>query len=373
MDIGSLKLARIMFVHKHTYAHLGGAEKSTLDLIDHFRECFGETLLLCNKGKLIDETTNFGVSCCEIGWRGCLDVMATALKVLRALAEFRPNIVHIQHRAFCGLFRIYQMLFKYRIVYTQRVEYDTLGLFTFGGDCNVAISEGVRRNMIEFLHFRKESIQMIHTGFREKRNEKRGEKEEGKLGQSELLHLLFVGSLNLRKGITILIEAMSKIDSKVTDGLLLSVAGEGELRSLVERLVDEMGLGGRVAFLGYQEDVSELMTKADCIVLPSLREGLPRVLIEGYLHGTPAIATDIPGCNEVVHRDYGILVPPGDADGLARAIERIYHDREVLPAWGALGKGRVGVKFSFEKMIRAYDCLYRSLIPVEDGSARNRP
>lgn len=90
---------------------------------------------------------------------------------------------------------------------------------------------------------------------------------------------------------------------------------------------------GCVEVRGDHEDVRPLFSEAHVCVLPSVREGMPRSLLEALANARPIITTDVPGCRETVdERVNGILVPPQDADALAEAMRDMIHRRELLPA-----------------------------------------
>lgn len=104
---------------------------------------------------------------------------------------------------------------------------------------------------------------------------------------------------------------------------------------------------GWLKLLGHRDDVSAVMAKSDLVVLPSYREGAPRALIEAGAMGKALIATDVPGCREVVeHGLNGLLVPPRDHEALAVAILKLLQDRNFREAAG---------KASRQKMERQFD------------------
>jgi glycosyltransferase involved in cell wall biosynthesis len=111
-----------------------------------------------------------------------------------------------------------------------------------------------------------------------------------------------------------------------------------------------------VDYLGSTDDVRPYIEAADCLVLPSYREGLPRVLLEGSAMGKPVIATDVPGCRDVVeHRRTGLLCEARSAEALAAAMREMI---ELAPAeranMGARGRARVEQEFCQTKVVERY-------------------
>lgn len=119
-----------------------------------------------------------------------------------------------------------------------------------------------------------------------------------------------------------------------------------------------------IHFYGYQENVIPYLAKADVVVLPSYREGMPRVLLEGMSMAKPVIATNVPGCKDMVRNGMnGFLVKVKSGDELANAILKmaaLSHDERI--ALGITGRKNVVEHYSSEAIIREYDCLLSDLM-----------
>jgi glycosyltransferase involved in cell wall biosynthesis len=112
----------------------------------------------------------------------------------------------------------------------------------------------------------------------------------------------------------------------------LELAGDGDEREALEARAHELGLDGRVRFLGSlpRDEVLALFRRADAALLSSAWENFPHTLVEALAVGTPAIATDVGGVPEIVtDGENGLLVPAGDPDALAAAIRRFTGDEEL--------------------------------------------
>ena len=139
--------------------------------------------------------------------------------------------------------------------------------------------------------------------------------------------LAFAGRLTAQKSLGIAFDALARVD-----GVALFIAGEGDERGPLERRVEELGLQERVRFLGAQPRarVVELFAAADASILSSTWENFPHTVVEALAVGTPVIATTVGGVAEVVHDgENGLLVAPGDAPALARAIATYFADAEL--------------------------------------------
>ena len=136
--------------------------------------------------------------------------------------------------------------------------------------------------------------------------------------------LAFAGRLTSQKALDDALDAIAAVPE-----VSLVLLGEGPERDRLERRSTELGLDGRVRFLGggTREDVLRLFRAADASLLSSAWENFPHTVVEALAVGTPVVATDVGGVAEVVHDgENGLLVPPGDADALAAAVRRLLHE-----------------------------------------------
>ncbi len=147
--------------------------------------------------------------------------------------------------------------------------------------------------------------------------------ELGLTGQA----LVFAGRLGPQKALGVAFEAIVHVPD-----VTLVVAGDGPERGALERRSRELGLDGRISFLGSvpRAQVLRLFRAADASVLPSAWENFPHTVVEALAVGCPVIATDVGGVPEVVRDgENGLLVPPGDPAALGAAIARFFADSEL--------------------------------------------
>jgi glycosyltransferase involved in cell wall biosynthesis len=154
-----------------------------------------------------------------------------------------------------------------------------------------------------------------------------------RLEESEEPFVLYAGRLSPEKGIGELVEA--------TRGMRLVVAGDGPLRTLVP---DALG------FVSHDE-LEHLYDRAAVVVLPSYREGLPICVLEAMAHGRPVVATTVGGIPQLVEDGRtGLLVEPGDAEGLRIALERLLSDAALRRRMGRAARARVQRMCSWERV-----------------------
>jgi glycosyltransferase involved in cell wall biosynthesis len=154
--------------------------------------------------------------------------------------------------------------------------------------------------------------------------------------------ILMVGRLVAEKGYLELLAAMRKVNAVLwIAGGRLASDRPSALDRVVEAIPSDPNLSTRVRLLGSRDDVPELLRAADIFTLPSHREGMPRSIIEAMLSGLPVVATDIRGAREeVVPGETGTLVPVGDTDALAAALDRFVRDKGLRARHGTAGRKR---------------------------------
>ncbi|MDT8388784.1 MAG: glycosyltransferase family 4 protein [Thiogranum sp.] len=173
--------------------------------------------------------------------------------------------------------------------------------------------------------------------------------------------VLFVGSLIPRKGAEVLIEAMNLIGQAHE----LQLAGAGAERLRLETTVGDLGLSGRVNFLGAipPAEVAGLFEQADVLVLPSYSEGRPNILMEAMAAGVPVIGSDIEGISEVISEgENGLLFAAGDAEALAGRLQELISSAELQARLTAGGRACIRDNgLSWTSAAQQYHALFAEL------------
>lgn len=190
-------------------------------------------------------------------------------------------------------------------------------------------------------------------------------RQEFRVAEDGLL-LLFVGRLVVHKDVPTLLRAVARVRAALPT-LRVVVAGDGPLKSELAREALSLSLEGVVQMIGQRDDIPELIAAADVMVLPSLREGLSNVVLEGMMGGKPVVASRAGGNVELVEDERsGLLFEIGDDAALAAILERLARDPSLRARLGAGARQRAEAEFSVISMVRAYEKHY-----AEAGS--NRP
>ncbi|MBP8951428.1 MAG: glycosyltransferase [Armatimonadetes bacterium] len=171
-----------------------------------------------------------------------------------------------------------------------------------------------------------------------------------------------VGRVEPRKDYPSLLRCAQKVCRAAPD-LHFVCVGDGRQREDMERLRDEMGLSGRVHFLGYRDDIGAILQRLDVFISTALAEGLPRVVLEAMWAGLPVVGTRVLGTEEtIIDGQQGFLVPAGDDEAMAERILQLYRDPQLREQMGQQAYERVRDKFSLDALARSIDALYRELL-----------
>jgi glycogen(starch) synthase len=186
--------------------------------------------------------------------------------------------------------------------------------------------------------------------------------------------VLFVGRLAPQKGVHTLVEAAGLLEDPSVRVLLV---GDGPERKALEREAERIDAGDRLRFLGFfaHERLPAAMAHADVLVLPSLYEELGTVLLEAMWAGLPIVASRTGGILDVIEDGVnGLLVPPGDPEALARAIDRLLADRALAYRLSEGARAR-GKDYDWEVLAERVLRVYRGvtaghLAPVGSKGAK---
>jgi glycosyltransferase involved in cell wall biosynthesis len=171
-----------------------------------------------------------------------------------------------------------------------------------------------------------------------------------------------VGSLTPEKGLAVLMQAAASWVGRYPR-LRICMVGDGVLRVPLGELARRLELGDRVVFPGIQRDVRPWLAAFDLLLMPSLHEGMGIALLEAMAMGKPVVASRTGGIPEVVvDGQTGLLVPPGDPEALAAAVDRLLRDEAARRRLGQAGQERVKQCFALEGMVRQLEAAYERLL-----------
>lgn len=165
--------------------------------------------------------------------------------------------------------------------------------------------------------------------------------------------LLQVGEFIPRKRHGDLLRAFARVKSHAR----LVLVGDGPLLSAMSKLADCLGVANRVSFLGYRSDIPALMTLSSAVILVSEQEGLPRCILEAMAIGRPVIGTRVRGTADLIENGAGILVPVGDVNAIAAAMNTILENLQAAQHMGAFGREVVS-QYDLTHILSLHEDLY---------------
>lgn len=179
--------------------------------------------------------------------------------------------------------------------------------------------------------------------------------------------IVTVANLRPEKSHETLIAAAAMIATACPE-LRYQIVGDGARRGELESLARERGVERITEFLGHREDVPALLAASDVFVLPSRSEAFPNGAIEAMAAGLPVVASAVGGLLDLIESGRtGILVPPSDPEPLAAALQALYNDPARASEIGAAARRDVLARYSFDRMVAAFEALYESELHARHG------
>ena len=168
--------------------------------------------------------------------------------------------------------------------------------------------------------------------------------------------VLYVGLLNHRKGIDIIIRTAIKLNSKK---IIFILVGDGQKKQYYEKLVEENNLTERIIFTGFRKDVYNFYSEVDLLLFPSRGEGLAGVLMESMIYGIPIVTSDISGTKDLIEDNInGFLCKTNDIDCYVKKINILLDNKELREKFITNSKIKVKKLFSWDKNIIKFKKLY---------------
>ena len=228
----------------------------------------------------------------------------------------------------------------------------------------VGVSRDVATELVERFHWPAAKVEVVYNAVcidRFGAAPSPALRQELKLGRG-LPVVLTCARLDPQKGHPTLLRAAAKLP-----GAAFVFAGEGPERGGLEDLAAELGVADRIFFLGYRSDIPELLAACDVFALPSLYEGSSLAVLEAMAAGRAVVSSKIGGTDELIEDgENGILLTPGDDEGLAAALGRLLGDEDLRRRLGAAARRRVEADFTPEAMRDRILAIYGQLL---DGGA----
>jgi len=333
---------------------------------DHDRFRYLAAHLVERPHSLVGELEAAGVECRRLGSGSGRDVSWLA-ELRRWVATAGVRVVHGHSPLPMAMARPVLRTMRPRpaLVYTEHNSWDcygtatrTLNLLTYPlDDCQLAVSAAaaaspparLARRVEVLVHGIDLEAVRAHAASRSRARAELG------LGAEDLA-VVAVANLRVEKAYDVMLDAAARVVARSPRVRFLSV-GQGPLQDELTARHRELGLGDRFRFLGFRDDVADVLAAADVFLLSSRQEGLPLSYMESAALGVPAVVTAVGGLPDVVGADCGIVVPPEDPAALADAVLRLADDPTLLAELAA-GAAAGADRFDARRAVAHQEACY---------------
>lgn len=355
----------------------GGMKNHLVSLIKHASRELFEPMAACPPGEMADELSALGIKVHRVPLTGELSLvndLKAVLAIRKLLVRNGINIMHA-HSSKAGLvgrlaarmagtpavfFTAHNSIFYESWPEWKKNLFATAERLLANNTRHIiAVSGALRNELLEREKIHRQKVVTIYNGIDPAPFNVRQDREETlrSLGIAGGRVVGVVARLAPQKGVLYFIRAAARLSE--LQGVSFIVAGDGPLRVELEEEAANLGLKDKLFFLGYRGDVDKILGCLDLLVLPSLTEGLPLIILEAMAAARPVVATTVGGIPEAVLDGVnGLLVPPGDVDALALAVGKMLENRGLAQSLGEAGRRRVLEMFSLEEMVKKTERLY---------------
>lgn len=354
-----------------TKANWGGAQKYVFDLATYFanKEC-EVAVMAGEKGVLTDGLCKEGVKTIEIKSLGrdisFVNDIRSFFHIIKILIKDRPDVVHVNSSKAGGIGALAgRLCFLNKVVFTvhgapfrenvfwlkKRIMYIFTWITCLLATDIICVSLRDAKD-ISSMPFVKNKVKTIYNGLDYSKTFKR----EGQKNRN--IRMVSIGELHRNKGYSTAILATKNLHTSL-GRVTYDIFGDGEDRLKLEELISLQDLKGVVNLLGHDGEAREKIKEYDIFLLPSVKEGLPYVLLEAGVHSLPVVASITGGVPEIIkHEATGLLVPPGDVKAIVRAVNRLDKDRNLARKLGSNLRAHLVSNFSSSKMLAETAIVY---------------
>lgn len=358
-------------IHTEASRGLGGQEKRILLEAISLRERGHSVLLVGQPASLLRrEAERAGVPFRPVRMRAVCDP-AALWGLLRVFREERPDIVHTHSSKDSWLAGLAGRLLGLTVVRTRHVSIPVSGHSLNWAyrlpHLIMTTAERIRKMLVEGGLCEQSRVKVLPTGvdlsrFREGIPPRLFRDEMGLPGGVPAVGI--VAQLRKSKGHEHFLQAARLLRDQGSNARFF-VVGDGHWRDIFREAARRLDLlDGKVSFLGYREDIPEVMAGLDLLVIASTRtEGVPQVALQAMAMGLPIVGTDVGGVPEaLLPSGAGVVVPAGDPPALAAAIRELLADPVRRARMGEAGRVYVRERHSLERMLEETVHAYEEVL-----------
>ena len=356
---------------------LGGGQRSLLLHLERLNKKRFRPFLICpSEGDLINKVQKLDIETTIIKMGSLkrlnfFSIVAAIFKLRRFIKQKNIDLIHTDaplqtfYAGIAARLTGKALIWHVRVSDPEKKLYDKF-LFYLASKL-IAVSKAVLKRF-KGLASKSDKFVVIYNGvdLKEFHHQLAGKrfKEEFEIEDDWIL-VGTLGQLIPTKGQEIFLKAAALVSKLIPNVKFIIVGNRNEeYRKKLENLSRDLGIDDKVIFTRFREDIPQIMSSFDIVVLPSYHfEGFSRVVLEAMASSKPVIATELGGNLEAVEDGTsGILVPPGNSNRLAEAILELIKDEDKRNQMGEAGRRRAERLFSIEKNIAQIEKLYKELL-----------
>ena len=313
------------------YFGAGGAEKMVSQLAANMNHKVYHMEVFCVYGppqtnRLEEALNEKGIPIHFIGKKKGFSISAM-LRLFRELDHFDPDLIHT-HLYACVYAAPWPVIRKKPYLHTfhtlpeiENTRFVRRGLTKFLVKRNrmipVAISKSNRQMVADYYGLNIAAVPMVQNPVDVQKF------AAGKQVDEDVFRFITIGRFSKEKNQQMMYHAFASFLARGHEARLLML-GKGEEEANLKALAKELGIDDRIDYSGYVDNVEDYLKTASVFLLSSLYEAQPLCVLEAMAAGKPIIATDVGGVSDIVTADNGILVPAGDTEAMAQAMEQLY-------------------------------------------------
>jgi glycosyltransferase involved in cell wall biosynthesis len=360
---------------------IGGGNRSLISLIEQLDgRRFAPALVLPARGPMVEWAAAKGVPY-EIvtgdDWGGRAELLSRAFGMMRVAHSAQVSIIHTMaptcYRAAALVGRLLRAPRVCHLGFPPEAG-EILRSFWSGPEAVVGCFDGQTEPLEDDIRRRSPHCRIVDIPngidldrFRAARERRAGAR--ARLGIADDPLVLIVGHLSEVKGHPVFLRAAAEVSRRVPNCQFAALGGEtiaDGYGTTLRELAGSLGLTRRMHFLGWRDDVPDVLAAADIVVLPSWSEGLPLAVLEAMACARPVVATPVGGvARAVVHGVTGLFVQPGDHDQVAAAVCTLLENPQMAEAMGTEARRLAETRYSLDAFTGSIQSLYDELLTTK--------
>lgn len=347
---------------------LGGTENVVLQLCEIFKPLVNN-IVVCSCGgvnaKKLHEMGIHHYKLPDIESKSPSVIIDVCAKLKKIVSEENITLIHTHHRMaafYVSMLRLYKKCIFFSTAHNTFYNKKILTKIAYRHSNIIACGNMVKKNLVDFYTLPDNQVTVIHNAVKPFNYDITPIPLIEQLHDKGCFVVGNVGRLSEQKGMEYFIKAVPEIIEKHSEARFL-IIGSGEDKDKLKTMVLNLGLDDKIFFTGYRNDIQNVISQLDLLVLSSLWEGLPLTPIEAFSVGKTVVATAVDGTPEIVEDGIsGLLIPPKDSSAIAEKVLFLIENLDKKADMEYNAKDRFVKEFSFESLAENYIQAYNKQI-----------